>query len=84
MDSKDNNIISMDEFCKILDIGKNVAYQLLNTNQVKAFRLGRVWKIPRSSVDEFIKNKSAEASERAQVEYLKKTYGDDRTYSAVK
>lgn len=71
---KTTSIMSMDEFCKTLDIGKNVAYHLLNSNQVKAFRLGRVWKIPRSSVEEFIRSKSAEVTEHIQTDYRPKSH----------
>ena len=40
-------LMSIDEFCDTLSIGKNVAYQLLNSHAIDAFRVGRVWKIPR-------------------------------------
>lgn len=49
-----NDMISIDDLCEMLTIGKNTAYNLLNTNQIKAFKIGRIWKIPRNSVAEFI------------------------------
>ena len=39
---------------ELLYIGKNTAYQLLNDGEIKAFRIGTTWKIPRSAVDEYI------------------------------
>lgn len=50
----DIEIITVDDLMEILNIGKNVAYQLLNSQRIKAFRVGRTWKIPRCKVEEFI------------------------------
>lgn len=47
-------IMTIDEVCEILMIGRNAAYKLLNSGTLKAFRIGRVWKIPRESVEAFI------------------------------
>ena len=49
-----NDMISLDDLCEMLTIGKNTAYELLRTNQIKAFKIGRIWKIPRESVSEYI------------------------------
>jgi len=43
-------LITIDELCELLMIGKNMAYQILNSGQVKAFLIGRCWKIPKKSV----------------------------------
>lgn len=51
-------LISIDELCNTLNIGKNAAYNLLKTGEIKAFRIGRVWKIPKLSVQEYILTKS--------------------------
>ncbi len=49
-----SDLISIDELCEVLSIGKNTAYQLLKEQKIKAFRIGRIWKIPRQSVIDFI------------------------------
>ncbi|MGL5436927.1 MAG: helix-turn-helix domain-containing protein [Lachnospiraceae bacterium] len=46
----------LDELCEILYIGRNAAYELLKNNKIKAFRVERVWKIPKKSVEEYIIN----------------------------
>jgi len=56
-------LISIDELCQMLDIGRNIAYQLLNTHAIDAFRVGHVWKIPRESVMRFISEKAAERAD---------------------
>jgi len=52
-------LITLGELQEILSIGKNTAYRLLITNEIKAFKIGRSWKIPRSSVQQYIQNSVA-------------------------
>lgn len=52
------DIITIDELCEWLAIGKNAAYSLLNSGEIKAFKIGRIWKIPREAITEYIKRKS--------------------------
>lgn len=49
-----DEMISLEDLCEILTIGKNTAYHLLKTNQIRAFKIGRIWKIPRDSVSEYV------------------------------
>ena len=37
-----------------LQIGKNAIYHLLSSGELKGFKVGRNWKIPRKSLDEYI------------------------------
>lgn len=53
-----NDLISVDELCEILSIGHNAAYTLLNGQKIKAFKIGRVWKISRMAVEQFILEQS--------------------------
>lgn len=55
MDFNDNNeILTVEEVCDILRIGKNAAYNLIKSGEIKCYRYSRVWKIPRISVDEYM------------------------------
>lgn len=47
-------IITIKEFMELLHIGKNTAYKLLESGAVRAFKIGKVWKIPKTSVQEYI------------------------------
>lgn len=49
-----NDIMTIDDLCESLIIGKNAAYELLNNGDIKAFRIGSRWKIPKESVSEYI------------------------------
>ena len=53
-----NDMISIDDLCEMLTIGKNTAYHLLKTNQIRAFKIGRIWKIPRDAVSEYVLSQS--------------------------
>lgn len=56
--NESNDLITIEDLCEMLFIGKNAAYHLLNTGEIKAFRIGRNWKIPRLSVINYIRGKS--------------------------
>ncbi len=49
-----NDIITVDELCEMLHIGKNKAYHLLKSNKISSFKDGRLWMIPKISVIEYI------------------------------
>lgn len=49
-----DDLITVVDLQEILGIGKNTAYELLKQKKIKAFRIGRTWKIPKKSVEEFI------------------------------
>lgn len=54
MDKEPTPILSLEELCEQLSIGKNAAYELLRSGEIKAFRIKRIWKIPQTSVNEYI------------------------------
>lgn len=52
------DLVTVEELTEMLNIGKNSAYKLLASGEVKAFRISRIWKIPRQSVTDYILQKS--------------------------
>ena len=52
------DLVTIDELCEILMVGKNTAYNLLKSGSIKSFKINRIWKIPRISIDEYIKKQS--------------------------
>ena len=44
------------DVAEALFIGKNRVYELLGKGILKGFRIGRVWKIPREVVQEYIRS----------------------------
>ena len=57
MENVEQPLMTLEELCDALMIGKNAAYRLLKEGKIKAFRIGRIWKIPRSSLMEYLKQK---------------------------
>lgn len=49
-----NDLLSVEELCEILCIGRNRAYELLNGKIVRGFRIGRTWRIPKASLEAYI------------------------------
>lgn len=58
MDNDATTLITVDDVCETLMIGKNAAYRLLAEGKLKGFRLGRIWKIPRGSLNTYILKQS--------------------------
>ena len=54
MDKGYNRIMTIEDLCEFLMIGRNAAYRLLTTGIIKGFRVGRIWKIPKENVDAYI------------------------------
>lgn len=52
------DILSVEEVCEALRIGTNQAYDLLNSGKLKGYRQGRVWKIPKQALIEYIVEQS--------------------------
>ena len=55
-------LITPEELSEILAVGKNTAYRLLNEGKISAFRIGRIWKIPRKAVWDYIRENSRPAA----------------------
>lgn len=58
MDNDFSPLITIEELCEMLMIGRNAAYKLLTSGKIKSFRIGRVWKIPRDSIQTYIMEQS--------------------------
>ena len=52
------DLLTVEDLCSILLIGKNTAYDLLRHKQIRAFKIGHTWKIPKKSIEEYILIKS--------------------------
>lgn len=50
-----DDLLTAEEACEALRVGKNALYRLLNSHDLKGYRNGRVWRIPRQAVEEYIR-----------------------------
>lgn len=48
------DILSVEDVCEILFIGRNRAYELLNAGILKGFRVGRSWRVPKKNLEAYI------------------------------
>ncbi len=54
----DYSIITVDEIANELQIGINAAYQLLRENKIKNFKIGKIYKVTRAALYEYILKES--------------------------
>ncbi len=50
-----SDILTVKELMDYLAIGKNTAYDLLHSKKIKSIKIGRVYKIPKTEVQEYIR-----------------------------
>ena len=48
------DILTVEEVCEALRMGYNAVYELLNEGKLKAYKNGRVWRIPRDALKEYV------------------------------
>ena len=53
-----DDLLTLSEACELLRMGRDAVYKLLNTNRLKGFRNGRVWRIPKQAIIEYIMQSS--------------------------
>ena len=50
-----DDVLIVEEACEALKIGYNAMYELLNTGKLRGYRNGRVWRIPKAALVEYIR-----------------------------
>lgn len=53
-----DDILTVEEACEALKIGYNAMYELLKAGELKGYRNGRVWRIPKAALVEYIQHNS--------------------------
>ncbi len=49
------DVLTVEETCSALRMGYNAVYDLLNSGQLKAFRNGTHWRVPKDAVRDYIR-----------------------------
>ena len=52
------DILTVDEVCEALRMGYYAVYELLNKGKLKAYKNGRVWRIPKKSLAKYVMESS--------------------------
>ena len=50
-------VLRVDDLMSVLDIGRNTAYELIRSGQIRSVRVGRKLRIPKQAVEEFLAGK---------------------------
>ena len=53
-----DDILTVAEVMEILYVGKNTVYRLLQDGELRGFRIGKSWRVPKASLEEYILNKN--------------------------
>jgi len=48
------DILTVSQLCEVLHIGKNTAYKLLQSGEIKSVKIGKVYKIPKKFIMDFL------------------------------
>lgn len=49
-------VLSVPELAKVLGIGRNAAYALVNSGEIRSIRIGKNIRIPQSALMDFLNN----------------------------
>lgn len=52
------DIVTPEQLGEMLKMGMSQIYQLLNSGEINAYRAGRIWKIPKKAVEEYVYRKA--------------------------
>lgn len=50
------DVVDINDLTRMLNIGRNKAYELINTNKIQSIKIGRKHIIPKFRVVEFLQN----------------------------
>ena len=50
-----SDVLTIEDTCEILKIGRGQCYNQLRSGIIKAWKIGRSWKIPKEGIEEYIR-----------------------------
>ncbi|MGH0777855.1 helix-turn-helix domain-containing protein [Bacillus cereus] len=49
-----DDVVSIEDLMEMLDIGRNKAYELLQSGQIKSFKVGKSYRIPKICIQNYV------------------------------
>ncbi|MES5953954.1 MULTISPECIES: helix-turn-helix domain-containing protein [Bacillus] len=49
-----DDVVPIEELMEMLDIGRNKAYELLQSGQIKSFKVGKSYRIPKICIQNYV------------------------------
>lgn len=56
------SVLTVEELAAVLRIGKNSAYELVNSGHIKSVRCGHMIRIPKAALEAFVSSESEETA----------------------
>ncbi|WP_195571761.1 helix-turn-helix domain-containing protein [Paenibacillus sp. 1001270B_150601_E10] len=53
-----DDVITLSDMMELLAIGRNKAYDLLRSGQIKSFKIGKAYRIPKAAIKDFVLSQS--------------------------
>lgn len=53
-----DDLMVIEDVCEVLHMSRNSVYTLLKIGELKGFQQGRIWKVPKQAVIQYITQKS--------------------------
>ena len=50
------DVVTVNELCEMLDISKKLAYRILDSQDIRSVKVGRIYRIPKAAIIEFLTN----------------------------
>ena len=50
------DVVNVEQLCKMLNIGKNPAYNFVTRNVIRSVKIGRIHKIPKINIIRYLKS----------------------------
>ena len=48
------DVVTVNELCEMLGISKKLAYRILDSQDIRSVRVGRIYRIPKSAVIDYL------------------------------
>ncbi|WP_046176512.1 helix-turn-helix domain-containing protein [Domibacillus indicus] len=52
-----DDLVPLEDLMEILDIGRNKAYELLQSGEIKSFKIGKAYRIPKLCIQDYVLTK---------------------------
>ena len=53
-DEKKSEVFTVEDLMEYLSVGRTTAYKLLRSGKIKTLKIGRLYRIPKKAVDDYI------------------------------
>lgn len=63
MSNDNRRLLTLNEFCNYLNIGKTTAYRMLRNQEVECLKISNAWRIPKDAAAKYVSDRIQRAKE---------------------